>query len=56
MKFLADHCLSLRTVKYLKETGFFITTLRELNKHQLADPDVLSLAIKRNEILITEDK
>ena len=56
MKFLADHCLSLRTVKYLKETGFFITTLRELNKHQLADPGVLSLAIKRNEILITEDK
>lgn len=56
MKFLADHCLSLRTVNYVKEAGFSITTLKELNRHQLADPDVLSLAIKRNEILITEDK
>lgn len=56
MKFLADHCLSLRTVDYLREAGFSITTLRELNKHQLADPDVLSLAIERDETLITEDK
>jgi predicted nuclease of predicted toxin-antitoxin system len=56
VKFLADHCLSLRTVNYLREAGHTITTLKQFNKHQLADPDVLSLAIERNEILITEDK
>ncbi len=56
MKFLADHCLSQRTVHYLRETGFAITTLKELDKHKLSDPDVLSLAIERDEILITEDK
>lgn len=56
MKFLADHCLSLRTVNFLRDKEFSITTLKELNKHKLADPEVLSLAIERDEILITEDK
>lgn len=56
MKFLADHCLSLRTVNYMREAGFSITTLKELDMRKLADPDVLSLAIEREEILVTEDK
>ena len=55
MKFLADHCLSMRTVQFLRDEGFTITTLRELDKHRLPDPDVLFLANERGEILITED-
>ena len=56
MKFLADHCLSMRTIKFLKQQGFSITTLKELYKHKLTDPQVLSLAVDRGEILITEDR
>ena len=56
MKFLADHCLSMRTVRFLRNEGFLLTTLKELGHQELADPEVLSLAIDRGEIRITEDR
>lgn len=56
MKFLADHCLSMRTVRFLRNEGFLLTTLKELGHQELADPEVLSLAVDRGEILITEDR
>lgn len=56
MKFLVDHCVSMRTIHFLRNENFSLTTLKDLNKHKLPDSQVLSLAINREEILITEDK
>lgn len=56
MKLLADHCLSMRTVQFLRIEGFLVTTLKDLKKQHLPDPNVLELAVERGEILITEDR
>jgi len=55
MKFLSDHCVSMRTVTFLRSNGFSITTLKELGKQKVPDPQVIKLAQSRKEILITED-
>lgn len=46
----------MRTIRFLRNQGFSITTLKQLKKHKLPDLEVLSLASQRNEILITEDR
>ena len=56
MKFLADQCTSKRTVKFLHSEGYTITTLEDLNQTTISDPDLLKLAMSRDEVLITEDK
>jgi len=56
MKFLADHCVSKKTTDFLKSLGHDITTLKELGLEELEDADVLQLAIKRDELLLTEDR
>jgi len=55
MKFLADHCVSMRTVTVLRSNGFSITTLKELGKEKIPDPQMVKLAKSRKEVLITED-
>jgi len=45
----------MRTVDFLRNEGFLVITLKDLKKQHLPDPEVLSLSIKRDEILITED-
>ncbi|RME00646.1 MAG: hypothetical protein D6814_03125 [Calditrichaeota bacterium] len=55
MKFLVDQCVSYRTIKFLRSLGFKLTKLRDVDLPSLSDPDVLKLAIKRDEILLTED-
>ncbi|MDZ7291944.1 MAG: DUF5615 family PIN-like protein [candidate division KSB1 bacterium] len=56
MKLLADHCVSKRTIEFLVGIGHEVTTLKELGLATLEDPEVLQLAITRDEVLLSEDK
>jgi predicted nuclease of predicted toxin-antitoxin system len=53
---LADQCVFELTIRELEREGIPITRLRHIARPDLPDPDVLSLAIERDEILLTEDK
>ena len=55
MKFLADENIGYKIIKPLRELGFDIKSILEINKG-LADLKVLSLADKENRVLITTDK
>ena len=55
MKFLADENIGYKIIKPLRELGFDIKSILEINKG-LADSAVLSLADKDSRILITTDK
>lgn len=56
MKFLADQCTSMRTVRFLRSEGYSVITLEDLNQATSSDLNVLKLATARDEVLITEDK
>lgn len=56
MKLLIDHCVSKRTSDFLISLGHEVTSLKELGHEALDDPEVLELAIARDEILVTEDR
>lgn len=55
MKFLADENIGYKVIKPLRELGFDIKSILEINKG-LADLTVLSLSDKESRILITTDK
>ncbi len=55
MKFLADENIGYKIIKPLRELGFDIKSILEINKG-FSDLRVLSLADKDNRILITTDK
>jgi len=56
VNFFADHCLSFRTVRFLRELGHDVVTAKQLGKHKLPDADLLSLAESLDRIFITEDR
>jgi predicted nuclease of predicted toxin-antitoxin system len=56
MKILADHCVYGKTVKILRDQGYQVLTLKELNKADANDPDVLALAQSLDAVLVTNDK
>lgn len=55
VKFLADECVGLPTIYFLKEEGYSVTTSTEAGLNSKQDMEVLSWAIKEKRILITED-
>jgi len=56
VNFLADHCLSFRTVRSLRHAGHDVVTVKELGKHKSPDPDLLVLAESLDRVFITEDR
>lgn len=56
MNFFADHCVSFRTVRFLRERDHDIVTARQLGKHKLPDADLLLLAESLDRVFITEDR
>lgn len=56
MNFFADHCLSFRTVRFLRGLGYDVVTAKQLGKHKLPDADLLSLAESLDRVFITEDR
>lgn len=56
MNFFADHCLSFRTVRFLRELGYDVVTAKQLGKHKLPDAELLSLAESFDRVFITEDR
>lgn len=56
MNFFADHCLSFRTVRFLRELGHDVVTAKQLGKHKLPDPDLLKFAESLDRVFITEDR
>lgn len=55
MKFLTDENIGYKTIKPLRELGFDIKSILEINKGS-SDLKILSLANKEERILITSDK
>jgi predicted nuclease of predicted toxin-antitoxin system len=56
MKIVADHCVYGKTVKILRDQGHAVVTLRELDRADADDPEVLALAQSHDAVLITNDK
>jgi len=56
MKFLADECIYVATVKLLRDLGYDVISIKELNLSSLSDEKVLELAKKENRLLITFDQ
>ena len=54
-KFLADESVDFRIVKLLREDGYEVNAIIEINP-SISDTEVLKLANKLKAILITEDK
>jgi len=44
MKFLADECIYVATVKLLRDFGYDVISIKELNLSSLSDEKVLELA------------
>jgi len=55
MKFLADMCVSMYTVKWLRQNGHDIIHLREEGLQRLPDDEILVKARKESRILLTMD-
>jgi len=55
IKFLADECLGLPAITFLRETGYSVVKAKEVNSGGRPDFDILKRAIKEIRILITED-
>lgn len=56
MKIPADHCVYGKTVRILKEHGYEVLTLKELNKTDATDDEVLRSAVALDAVLLTNDK
>ncbi len=56
MNFLADHCLSFRTVRFLRQQGHEVITVKQLGQQKSPDPDLLALAESLDRVFITEDR
>ncbi len=55
MKFLADMCISMQTVKWLRQQGYEVVHLREEGLHRLPDDQVLEKARTERRIVLTMD-
>lgn len=56
MKFLADECIYIATIRLLRDLGYDVITIKELNLNSLSDEKVLGLAKKENRLLVTFDQ
>jgi predicted nuclease of predicted toxin-antitoxin system len=56
MKLCLDHCVSKRTVDYLRQSGHDTLTAKELGKERAIDPDILALAGSTDRVMVTEDR
>lgn len=56
MNFLADHCLSFRTVRFLRQLGHDVVTVKQLGQQKSSDPDLLAFAESLDRVFITEDR
>lgn len=54
--FLADECLPIATVRFMREKGYDIRTIQELGYGGFKDDEVLHLAQTNGWILMTADK
>lgn len=55
MKFLANMCISTKTVQWLRQQGYDATHLREEGLHKLPDEQVLAKAVAEQRIVLTMD-
>jgi predicted nuclease of predicted toxin-antitoxin system len=55
IKFIFDVGVSKKAELYLREKGFDILSIREIN-HSMKDLDILNLAVKEQRIIVTMDK
>lgn len=55
MKFLANMCISTKTVQWLRQQGYDVTHLREEGLHKLPDEQVLAKAVAEQRIVLTMD-
>jgi predicted nuclease of predicted toxin-antitoxin system len=55
VKFLADECTGLPTIRLLRELGYLVITAEEANLSGKSDIEILKYAVKEKMILITED-
>jgi len=55
MKFLADQCVFGKTIRTLRENGFEVVTLRDLDKASASNAEVLAIASEQDLILISND-
>ena len=55
MILLLDHCVWRPTADYLRHAGFHCVTLRELGRASARNGEVLALATRRRNVLLTRD-
>lgn len=56
MRLFLDHCVSRRTVDYLRQIGHEVLTSKELEKESAFDRDILAAAASTDRVLVTEDR
>lgn len=56
MNLLIDHCVSQRTVEFLRHLGHDILTLKELGKEKAKNSEVLRFAKETDRVLVTENR
>ena len=56
MRLLLDHCVWKQTIQTLAKAGFSCVTLRDLDKTEARNSEVLALARQQSAILITRDR
>lgn len=55
MNLLADHCVFGQTVRLLREAGHSVVWLREIEKQEAEDEEVLQIARSQDAVLLTCD-
>ena len=55
MKFLADMCVDVRVVRWLREQGYDAVHLRDEGLHKMPNGQIFEKAINENRIVITFD-
>ena len=55
MKFLADECFFIATVKMLRAKGYEVDTILERGLSGISDEEIIQLCIKENRCLLTLD-
>ena len=55
VKFIADECVGLTTIKLLRQLGYSVVSAKEAPLSGKSDFEILKQAIKAKRILVTED-
>jgi len=55
MRFLADMCVDVRIVAWLRQQGYDATHLREEGLHRMPNGEIFEKAVNENRIVITFD-